>query len=121
VTSQSDSKKSNEIDKPNVEAPPGPSSASQQTQNVTPAETDETNVEPSAPPSDGSQKADDVPIYRDKYYLPINYNQFVHKYDKDENAYGFGDRKVAPAAYKQKNDSKLEVQSLLRMLQTSPY
>jgi hypothetical protein len=121
VTSQSDSKKSNEIDKSDVEAPPVPSRASQQTQNVTPAETDETNQEPSAPPSDGSQKADDVPIYRDKYYLPIYYNQFQHKYDKDENAYGFGDRNVAPAAYKQKNDSKLEVQSLLRMLQTSPY
>lgn len=144
VTSQGDPQKSD------VKASSGPSSESEETENVPPTASDETDATPSAParngvqksariqiakptktdetyatasapPSDGSQKAEEVPIYRDKYYQPRNYNQYLDKYGKDENAYGFGDRNVAPAAYKQQNDSKLEVQSLLRMLQTSPY
>jgi hypothetical protein len=71
---------------------------------------DEIDVEPSAPPEDRSQKAEEVPTARAVYRIP----------QAEKAPDGHYTTTYLPQQYHETKE-KFEVQSLLRMLQTSPY
>ena len=71
---------------------------------------DETLVAPSAPPEDRSQKAEEVPTARPVTRIP----------QAEKAQEGVYTQTYLPEQYHE-TKAKLEVQSLLRMLQNSPY
>lgn len=71
---------------------------------------DDTDKTPSAPPEDRSQKAEEVPTARSIYNIP----------QAEKAPDGVYNQTYLPEQYHE-TKAKLEVQSLLRMLQNSPY
>ena len=110
VTSQSDPKKSNGSDETDVEPSSEPSRESQETKKVPPTEPDETDVAPRAPPwyeyPETKKYPTTIPVTR----IP----------EAEKTPEGFYTQTYLPEQY-HGTKAKLEVQSLLRMLQNSPF